>query len=284
MAGDDQWSDEGAKPAAGARSRLLGGQGRDGDGGDEGGLPWLEPVEDETAGGLLSPRVLAGIGVAFVILFAAFIWFFYAHFSSRDDARVADVAPELIEAPAQPYKVRPDDPGGMDIPDQDKYVLDGEAPASQPLSRLAPGAETPAPRDVPGGYVTLPDEAPETPEAIDAADSAQAILEAARQSSAGSPAAPAPKAATPAAAAPEKPFLIQLGAFSTREKAQAGWDIFAGKYPDQLGGLEADLERATIGGKDMVRLRAAGFATRDEAEKRCAALKVLGQNCLIVAR
>ena len=268
-----------AEPAAptSARSRLLGDRAAV----EDGGLPWLEPAAEAEGGGILSPRVLVGIGVAFVILFAVFIWFFYAHFAGQDQARVADVAPPLIAAPETPYKGRPDDPGGMSIADQDKQVLEGgDDLPGQPLAKLAPPPEEPAPRPQAGGLADSP-----TAPVEDAEDPAKAILEGARQQAAQPAAAPATQPQEPSApVATETAYLIQLGAFSTAAKASAGWDIYADKYADQLADLAPDLEPVTVGGKTMVRLRGAGFASRDDAERRCASLKVLGQNCLVVAR
>lgn len=276
-----------ADPATptGARSRLLGDRAPV----EDGGLPWLEPAAEAEGGGILSPRVLVGIGVAFVILFAVFIWFFYAHFAGQDQARVADVAPPLIAAPDTPYKERPADPGGMSIADQDKQVLEGgDSLPGQPLAKLAPPPEQPAPRPQAGGLGAGPPASAE-----EAEDPAKAILESARQQATEpapasaptprpEPAPEPPQAAVPQAA--ESAYLVQLGAFSTAAKARAGWDIYAEKYPDQLADLTPDLEPVTVSGKTMVRLRGDGFASRAEAERRCASLKVLGQNCLVVAR
>ncbi|GAB4138700.1 MAG: hypothetical protein Tsb0016_04890 [Sphingomonadales bacterium] len=272
-----------AEPAAptGARSRLLGDRAPV----EDGGLPWLEPAAEAESGGILSPRVLVGIGVAFVILFAVFIWFFYAHFAGQDQARVADVAPPLIAAPDAPYKERPDDPGGMSIADQDKQVLEGGGDLpGQPLAKLAPPPEQPAPRPQSGGLAAGPAETAEdagnSVESGDTEDPAKAILEGARQQAAE----PAPQPQPQPATAAETAYLIQLGAFSTAEKARAGWEIYTDKYPDQLADLAPDLEPVTVSGRTMVRLRGDGFASRAAAERRCASLKVLGQNCLVVAR
>lgn len=57
----------------------------------------------------------------------------------------------LIHAESGPIKVRPDEPGGMEVPDQDKLVydrIDGNAERN-PVERLLPPPETPLPKPVP---------------------------------------------------------------------------------------------------------------------------------------
>lgn len=60
------------------------------------------------------------------------------------------VAP-LIKAEQQPYKVKPDEPGGMEVPDQDKLIYDEVSPKSggegaQKAEHLLPPPENPLPR------------------------------------------------------------------------------------------------------------------------------------------
>jgi SPOR domain len=61
----------------------------------------------------------------------------------------------LIKADVQPFKIKPDNPGGMDVPDQDKEIYDrvgradrGSVPPAS-AERLLPPPETPLPRPAP---------------------------------------------------------------------------------------------------------------------------------------
>ncbi|HTY69740.1 MAG TPA: SPOR domain-containing protein [Alphaproteobacteria bacterium] len=61
-------------------------------------------------------------------------------------------AAPLIKADLQPFKVKPDNPGGMDVPDQDKAIFDRMGRVDQSsvpppnTERLLPPPETPVPR------------------------------------------------------------------------------------------------------------------------------------------
>lgn len=89
----------------------MAGKGFGGGIGDDGARPWLEPVEveEEPSGpGLGKPILLAVLAVAILgAAVAAYSWW------SQQGATQGHG--ELIKAPAGPYKVKPSDPGGMDV-------------------------------------------------------------------------------------------------------------------------------------------------------------------------
>ena len=76
-------------------------------------LPWLEAVDDEDGPtGLPARRMLGALLVvllAAALVSATFFWL------GRQNALPAGGAPELIRAEPGPYKVRPTDPGGLDV-------------------------------------------------------------------------------------------------------------------------------------------------------------------------
>lgn len=81
-------------------------------------------------------------------------------------------------------------------------------------------------------------------------------------------AAPAPVATRPApAASPARSgaWRIQLGAFSTRARAQSLWSSLSGR----LDGATADY----VAAGNVVRLQAGPYASRAEAERACAAIR-----------
>ncbi|MDB5397333.1 MAG: hypothetical protein JWM91_4839 [Rhodospirillales bacterium] len=88
--------------------------------------------------------------IAVVAAFAAFggvIWFAYQN--GRDASRSG--VPPLVKADAAPVKVKPDDPGGQEIPFQDSTVYDrlnknGQKPV---VEKLLPPTETPVSRPPP---------------------------------------------------------------------------------------------------------------------------------------
>ena len=79
--------------------------------------------------------IIAGSVLAVGALIAALVWGF-----SRGSSRNAP----LIEADARPIKVRPDNPGGLRVPNQDELIFDRNrgARATAP-GALAPEAEKP---------------------------------------------------------------------------------------------------------------------------------------------
>lgn len=94
----------------------------------------------------LLPLLLAGGGIA---LFSGVIW--YAYTAGKQTAVGPDGVTPLIQANQAPTKQRPDQPGGMEVPHQDKLVYDRLTPdASAPpaVERLLPPPEAPVPRPV----------------------------------------------------------------------------------------------------------------------------------------
>src|SRR5688572_33014938 len=111
---------------------------------EDGQLPWLEAVDDEDGPRGVSPRkMLAALLVVLVagaIVAGTFFWL------GRQDP-VGIGAPELIRAEPGPYKVKPTDPGGLDVAGESGTAfetsagqdsdaqLDLNALAEQPVAR-----------------------------------------------------------------------------------------------------------------------------------------------------
>lgn len=95
-------------------------------------------------------RGLFGLGFAVVGIaaFAGVIVFAYG----RGDRAAPDGGPPLLEADATPHKLRPEQPGGLDVPHQDKLVYDrlnGKATTGRgTVEHLLPPPEQPLPRPV----------------------------------------------------------------------------------------------------------------------------------------
>jgi hypothetical protein len=218
---------------------------------DEQGLPWLEAVDDEDGPrGVSARKMLVAfllVALAAAIIAATFFWI------GRRDAPVTG-APELIRAEPGPYKVRPDDPGGLDVAGESQTAFEtsaGEDPDSAlDMNKLPQGVDAPPPEPVAGAAPT-PAKKPE----------------------------PAPRPATPDAAAPASGPTIQLGAYASSIKADTAWSMLSARFPE-LGSLGKSVVSASVGGKTIYRLRAAGSA--DQSRAACAALKAAGESCLVV--
>jgi hypothetical protein len=211
-------------------------------------LPWLEAVDDEDGPtGLPARRML---GALLVVLLAAglvgatFFWL------GRQNALPEGAAPELIKAAPGPYKVRPSNPGGLDV-----------AGESETAYRTSAGQDT-------DGQLNLS----ATPEAPVARPRPEPKAEP-------SPAAEEKKPEVKAEPAPAptggKGSVIQLGAFANRAQAERAWSALSARFPDV-----AAMNKMVIPFSGGIRLRA-GAASSQAAKEVCQKLKVAGENCFV---
>ena len=210
---------------------------------DDGQLPWLQAVEDEEEPrGVSARKMLAALLVvliAGVLVAGTFFWL------GRRDAGVSG-PPELIKAEPGPYKVKPPNPGGLDV-----------AGESQTAFETSAGED----RD------------------------AQLDLNAVPEAPVEKPAPPAPKppaeAAKPAApqAAPARTggsgSVIQLGAFANQAQAERAWSALSARFPSI-----AAMNKMIVPFSGGIRLRA-GAASSADAKQACQTLKAAGENCFV---
>lgn len=83
------------------------------------------------------------IALAAVICFGAVVWYAY----SWGTGQVAEDSLPVVQAEDGPEKTRPEQPGGLEVPHQDKLVLNEGTPAGEGprVERLLPPPETPQP-------------------------------------------------------------------------------------------------------------------------------------------
>ena len=211
---------------------------------DDSELPWLAAVENEDGPrGVSARRMLAALLIVLLgaaIVAATFFWL------GRRDAVVTG-APQLIKAEPGPYKVKPDDPGGLDV-----------AGESETAFKTSAGEDADAALDltaVPEQPVGKPRETPEP--------------------AASEPAKPAVAEAEPAAPTGGKGSVIQLGAFANQAQAERAWKALSARFPS-VGAMT----KMVIPFSGGIRLRAAAASPAD-ARQACQALKVAGENCFV---
>ena len=73
-------------------------------------LPWLESDDDYEQPGVDTGRIIAFAAIGFLVVAVLLGALYFFTRDAGDDAAVADGS--TIEAPDEPYKTRPDDPGG----------------------------------------------------------------------------------------------------------------------------------------------------------------------------
>jgi hypothetical protein len=181
----------------------------------------------------------------------------------------------VIEADPRPFKVRPDDPGGTRVPNQDSMALarPGERGAPPRGATPLPVQETPA--------IDRLREAVQPPPALVAP--ALVPAGAPRPQPAAPVAAPAPAPAAPAAAAPVAAGrqTVQLGALASAEAARAEWDRLAARAPELMRGRSPQILRLEREGTTpLFRLRTTGFADAEAARAFCEQLRARGGACV----
>lgn len=75
-------------------------------------------------------------------------------------------------------------------------------------------------------------------------------------------------------------WVVQLGAFSSRENADAGWSTLV-RRNDSLGQFPVVRSEATVGGRQFYRVAIAGFSDRAGAERVCSGLRARGSACFV---
>jgi hypothetical protein len=224
--------------------------------------------------------LLAGL-VALVVMgvFAAGLWFAYQQGLRRGGGStgVADVP--LIRADERPIKVKPENPGGMEVPDRDKLIYTQKRPT---VEHLLPPPEKPMPRPTaPSG--AAPSGSPQPPLMTAAAGASNPGPQPQLQQPAGklpAKAGSAPAtAAKPAAAQQTGGARIQLASVRSEEAARQEWDRIRRANPDLLGSASANFVRADLGDKGVFyRLQTAPIA---DAERVCGELKRRNIGCII---
>lgn len=114
------------------------------------------------------------------------------------------------------------------------------------------------------------------------APAASAPAAAAETMTDAAPVAEAPVETPPVQLASGAP-LVQIGAFDSGAIAESEWSRISGRYGDLFAGKAPVVQQHKAGGRTFYRLRIAGFESRDEARKFCAALIAAGNDCIPAA-
>ena len=229
-------------------------------------------------GALAAVAVVCGVGAMMV----------YAYNKGRQHGAAGE--PPIIRAQEGPIKVRPEEPGGMAVPDRDKEVFTrletGERPAN--VERLLPPPDNPVERpfaapetapETPEAARETPEAAPETPEAGQpTADSSSGIRRMRIRS--GYEIVLRKKPPPPAAGA----FAVQIASLRSEAAVRARWSDLKRRHPDLLRGLSLSVERAALENGAQYRLRAGPLPDRAAAGRLCDRLNEREIGCLIVRR
>jgi hypothetical protein len=210
-------------------------------------LPWLQAVDDEDEPRGISARkmgaALVVLLLAVLIVAATFFWL------GRRDA-VDSGPPELIKAEPGPYKIKPPNPGGLDVAGESETAFETSAgqdtDAKLDLSKVPETAVVKPPKEPPVQH--LPSNETKVPV----------------------PPEPAPKPAAGGSGS-----VVQLGAFANQAQAERAWSALAARFPS-VGAMN----KLIVPFPGGIRLRA-GAASPADAKAACQVLKAAGENCFV---
>lgn len=212
--------------------------------------------------------LIVAVGLGVLLLGGMMVWGMMGRHSA---------AVPVVEADPRPIRVKPADPGGMQVVGANVEMGSGtagdggtmapppEAPAPQALRAQMQPPASPAPTPVPAA-LTIPDPAPAAPTV--APEPAAAPQTAAH---------PAPAARTSGGT------LVQLAALGSQEAAQAMWRTLAKRMPDLLRNRQAVVQQAEKDGHTIWRLRTGGFGDVAEATGFCGKMKAKGVDCALAS-
>ena len=208
-------------------------------------LPWLEAVDDEDEPRGVSAKKMLG-ALALVLLGVAIV---AGTLFVLGREQGGSGPPELIRAPEGPYKIRPEDPGGLDVTGDSGTAFATGAGVDQDsqldVARMKEPPPPPPPKEgepkrKPPNEVKEP-APPETP-------------------------------ATPGAPG----STVQLGAYGSTAKAETAWKMLSARFPEV-----AQMSKQVVPYNGGYRLRAVG-GSPDQAKATCAAVSAGGENCFVV--
>ncbi len=205
-------------------------------------LPWLESDEEDDDGGVDTARIIGFAAILLVVLAAVIGTIWFVSNRGGDPELIADGS--TIPAPAGPYKERPDDPGGKEFAG---------------TGNVAPAVGEGETRD---GVVASGGEA--SPGTGDDANSA------------------GPSIAT--RSTDEKPVAqdgvgVQVGAYGSRAKAEAGW-VTLTRQTSVLNGVRHRVQKGEADIGTVYRLQAIA-SNLANAQKLCSDLKADGVACQV---
>lgn len=175
--------------------------------------------------------------------------------------------PPRITADNTPFKVKPEEVGGMQTPNQDKVVfevMDGNSPGSD--SKAEPRPEAPIKMEAPEPVVKAP--APRPVQST--APTTRPVV--------------SPPQTRPVATRGSE-WVVQVASTRSQGDAKNVWDSINRKFPGLVSGKYADIKRADLGDKGIYyRTRIAGLVDKTAAQSLCASFKAAGQACFVAKR
>jgi len=229
---------------------------------------------DQTARPRFRGLVRSLVALLVMGVFAGGLWFAYMQGLRHANPVGGGADVPLIRADERPTKVKPENPGGMEIPDRDKLIYTQKHAA---VEHLLPPPEKPMSR---------PTASPPTPAAQPATLPPAAAPAAAQPAQLQQLAAKPPDktaSATKPATAQEAPAnahgtRIQFGSVRSEDGARQEWDRIKRANADLLASISATPIRADLGEKGVFyRIQTGPIA---DADRICGELKRRNIGCI----
>lgn len=230
---------------------------------------WLRPIPEDFANDGMSTRkrlILTSITLIVFIGLSVLIWMSY----TSESEGLGPIP--VVQADNSVIKKKPEEPGGKEIPFQDKEVFArvDNLPADEETV-ISASAEIPLKRPV----------APEVPVEEPSTEITTAEAEVIEEVE---PAAPLPPAPQPVRQT-NGTFMVQIGAIGDRAKADVLWNDVKSKNSAVLANLEMDVMPVDLGERGILyRVRGGMIESREAADAICNSLKSNNQGCLVVSR
>jgi hypothetical protein len=182
-----------------------------------------------------------------------------------------NAAVPVVQADSRPIRVKPENPGGMQVAGADADILSGSTEAKD--GRLAPAPEVPAPQALTAPAAPAPPVTAPVPAAVPATAKPVAAKPAPVQ-----PAAAQEKRPT---ASPANGAMVQLTAVNSEDAAKSEWQRLSKRLPDLLGQRKPAFSKTEHDGKAMWRVRTGGFADIAQATAFCEKVRAKGAGCSV---
>lgn len=231
------------------------------------------------------------VSIAAVASFGSVVW--WAH---NQDVKAGGkgLEPLVVQAPATPTRVKPENAGGLVPPNQDKEVFNRLAPGAVPTQpeKLLPTATNPK---LPANGLPAPatpkpadSETAKTPTPLQAATPAAATNPGAAQ------ATPAAKPAGSESAGPSIASLIdnmsgptggwriQVASVKSEDVAKSTWARLQSAHGDVMANLRMQAQRVDLGDKGVWYRVQAGPLDEKQAQSVCNTLRSRKADCVTV--
>jgi hypothetical protein len=177
----------------------------------------------------------------------------------------------VVQADSRPIRVKPENPGGMQVAGADADILSGSTESKD--GRLAPAPEAPAPQALTAPPAPAPMVAAPAPTVVPATAKPVAAKTA--------PIQPAPAQEKRPAASPANGAMVQLTAVNSEDAAKSEWQRLSKRLPDLLGQRKPAFSKTEHDGKAMWRVRTGGFADVAQATAFCEKVRAKGAGCSV---